>query len=927
MSRQMNRQPVIMLAIATARTGNIVRSRIRRIPSDLGVCKDAKPCDGDVYAPSCQADDSLCGAGEICGADCFCKKGKPCDNDLNALNGCGALASCNPLTEYCDPSDCFCKTGKSCDGNPASPSCEKDASKCSSDEYCDSNCLCQKNPVPVGDPCFQNSSSTLPSCNPLHCGSAYECLTEDYSSVPSTCGYCCCNLDDAKTSKDSCLSLNSNFYCAATTDTNSTCYDADTSAAPNFGICCGCAADSECGGASDGCGTDTCCHGRPDVKSVYPFDMPASAAGAVCRNTGVEVTFNQIMDPDSFPENIFMVGDYGTDICPKGTTYLAVSGEKEKSYGIFKKLAFNILEFGKRILAPLLDERSASAYSPVSASDNYCAVKGSASSYVKDDESVLAFSPNSLLDPDRLYYVIVKGDANLDSLSGVKNEWGIGMNPLGSPSAGDNTFNKITYKNAYIWSFKTLSDQKENKGICKVDHVTVDPSSYLFQTTKNDLSEADNADTVADSDKIFIAKAKTSDGQTVVPVSNYSWEYNWNVAAASIAAIVNVSDFTATGSIQLVRAQSNITDGRTVLSATAGSTVTPTGMPPFSLAGNADIYVFVCQNPWPPVVDGLWEPWRDNNSNCTGGSAGCNNTNYEIYYCRDAGGAGTVDDLPAIVSSSTLSLKQTQVCSEGGAPCAVLDSVCGTAGKCVIGVLKESFFFRAAVPDVSAITLAGNVADDGGEADLYWDNIPAVAIPEGESLSAYKIYYGKTSGNYTDSTIVNSLSDSHSALAPYALSGLTNNKKYYFAITAVYASGAESKHSNEIILTPADKNAPATPLNIIATPRNGEVELSWDAVSGAKSYAVRYGVNSTIYGSAQDIGADTEVIISGLTNGQTYYFVVTALDKSGNESPYSAEAVATPEEIAVGLFTSGDIVLTWNVSEGGDYEVYYEEVK
>jgi hypothetical protein len=860
--------------------------------SDLGVCQDAKPCDISPV-PGCQADSASCDTGEFCDTDCFCKKGKPCDNDLDS-SVCGAPGNCDPATEHCDTDDCFCQPGKSCD-NDLDPTVCGAPGNCDATEYCDTNCVCQKSEVPVGDPCFQNSSSTLPACNPFHCGSAYECLTDNYESVASACGYCCCDLDDANTPDDACLNLNPNLYCAATADTGSACFDSDTSASPNFGICCGCATDAECGG-SDGCGTDACCHGRPDVESVYPSDMPAASAGTVCRNTSVEVTFNQLMDIESFPENIIMVGDHGISTCPQGTSYLAVNGEKEKSYNAFKRLAFNIFEFSKKMLAPILREKEASAFTPVSSTHNFCAVKGSVSSYTEDGKSVLTFSPNSLLDPSRLYYVIVKGDKDLNSLTGVENEWGIGMNPLGSPSAGDNTFNKITYGNSYIWSFTTLSDQGSNHGVCKVDHIKVDPASYLFKTTKNDLSEADNADSAADSDKIFIAKAKTSDNQTVVPMSDYAWDYGWSVLNGNIAQIVSVSDFAATGSLQLVRTQNNITDGRTVVRATAASTVVPSGMPPFSLTGDADIYVFVCQNPWPPVIDGLWAPWRDNSSNCSGGATGCNNTNYEIYYCRDAGGSGTFDDLPAIVSSSTLNLRQTLICSEGGAPCAVQGAACGTTGTCEISVLKESFFFRAAVPDVSAITLAGSPDDAGGIANLHWNDIPVAAIPVGESLNAYKIYYGTASGKYAES-LTASILDPHTASTPFAVGNLKNNQKYYFSITAVFASGAESAYSNEIILTPADKNAPLAPGNLTATPTSTQAELSWDAVSGASSYVVYYGAISAIYGSSQNIGAETEVIITGLINGQTYYFAITAKDKNGNESPYSNEVAATPASL------------------------------
>lgn len=60
-------------------------------------------------------------------------------------------------------------------------------------------------------------------------------------------------------------------------------------------------------------------------------------------------------------------------------------------------------------------------------------------------------------------------------------------------------------------------------------------------------------------------------------------------------------------------------------------------------------------------------------------------------------------------------------------------------------------------------------------------------------LAAYKFYYGTSPGSYTNQVRIN-----NPGLASYVIDGLTPNT-YYFVATAINASGAESRFSNEAI--------------------------------------------------------------------------------------------------------------------------------
>ncbi|HEY9087017.1 MAG TPA: alpha-amylase family glycosyl hydrolase [Anaerolineaceae bacterium] len=91
-----------------------------------------------------------------------------------------------------------------------------------------------------------------------------------------------------------------------------------------------------------------------------------------------------------------------------------------------------------------------------------------------------------------------------------------------------------------------------------------------------------------------------------------------------------------------------------------------------------------------------------------------------------------------------------------------------------------------------------------------------------------------------------------------------------------------------------DLKPPAAPTGLAAADEDGQVRLSWNAVSGAAAYRVyRSPVTAGGYSSLFDV-TTTEVIDTSVVNGRRYYYVVTALDAAGNESAYSNEIEALP---------------------------------
>ena len=127
----------------------------------------------------------------------------------------------------------------------------------------------------------------------------------------------------------------------------------------------------------------------------------------------------------------------------------------------------------------------------------------------------------------------------------------------------------------------------------------------------------------------------------------------------------------------------------------------------------------------------------------------------------------------------------------------------------------------------------------------------------------------------------------------YADTSVTNGTTYYYVVTAVSANG-ESAKSNQASATPtATPSAPAAPTNLAATAGNQQVSLAWTPSGGAASYNVKRGTTSG--GPYTTLASPTGATYTdtGVSNGTTYYYVVTAVNANG-ESADSNQASATP---------------------------------
>ncbi len=115
-------------------------------------------------------------------------------------------------------------------------------------------------------------------------------------------------------------------------------------------------------------------------------------------------------------------------------------------------------------------------------------------------------------------------------------------------------------------------------------------------------------------------------------------------------------------------------------------------------------------------------------------------------------------------------------------------------------------------------------------------------------------------------------------------------------------------------------------LTLFSTSFAAALLVSWDANSESDlaGYKLYYGVEQANYTESVDVGITTSYIVENLTEGQTYYFVLTAYDRTGNESAPSDEVSATvvgPQTLATA--SPEGVTIQWSPISGADsYQVY-----
>lgn len=135
--------------------------------------------------------------------------------------------------------------------------------------------------------------------------------------------------------------------------------------------------------------------------------------------------------------------------------------------------------------------------------------------------------------------------------------------------------------------------------------------------------------------------------------------------------------------------------------------------------------------------------------------------------------------------------------------------------------------------------------------------------------------------------------------------------QHLVTIAAKDAAGNELATGTSIGFTveaQPDTTAPATPVGLAATPTDGGFALSWTANSESdlQGYFVYYGEDAAVPTGAGYVTAPAHSLdVTGLENGATYHYVVTAEDEAGNTSaPTEPGSVVPLDDVPPTLVSS-----------------------
>jgi hypothetical protein len=140
------------------------------------------------------------------------------------------------------------------------------------------------------------------------------------------------------------------------------------------------------------------------------------------------------------------------------------------------------------------------------------------------------------------------------------------------------------------------------------------------------------------------------------------------------------------------------------------------------------------------------------------------------------------------------------------------------------------------------------------------------------------------------------------------ISGLTNGTTYTFTVAATNAVGTGPASTASNAVTPAAPTAPASPTGVTATAGNATAAVTWTAPPNGGSPITSYTVTPYLAGVAQPATTvtgsppATTSTVSGLTNGSSYTFTVSATNAVGTGPASAASNAVTPSAVATPTF-------------------------
>lgn len=216
-------------------------------------------------------------------------------------------------------------------------------------------------------------------------------------------------------------------------------------------------------------------------------------------------------------------------------------------------------------------------------------------------------------------------------------------------------------------------------------------------------------------------------------------------------------------------------------------------------------------------------------------------------------------------------------------------------------------------------------------------------LSDSTDVANYEVAYSSNGGTSwtVASNVINASSTS------YTITGLQPNTQYTVRVVAIDTSSNRSTGviSNPVTtLVATDTTPPAIPTGLTATSGDTSISLDWtdNADSDLSGYNVYQSTDNVNFSKVNTtLISVSSYNVTGLVNGSIYYFKVSAVDTSANESSQTASVSATPvapvdttppadvTNLTVTETTENSITVTWNHPNPSDvesYEVTIEEI-
>ena len=155
----------------------------------------------------------------------------------------------------------------------------------------------------------------------------------------------------------------------------------------------------------------------------------------------------------------------------------------------------------------------------------------------------------------------------------------------------------------------------------------------------------------------------------------------------------------------------------------------------------------------------------------------------------------------------------------------------------------------------------------------------------------------------------------------YAVTGLTAGTTYYFRISTITVSGTSAPGA---AITQSTLSVAPT---VTATPTSSsQVNLTWNAVTGATSYLVQISANAGSTWTVLATPATTMYTASGLTPDTAYQFKVSAVNAGGTSASSAAASASTlltsPTGFGATVISGSEIDLAWTaVTDATTYKI------